>query len=537
MLDLPLDLFTTVCQQLDLQDLVRVAETCKRFRYGDGGLDTAELPTKSPVVTVLLEHAFPRGGLIPSTRPIGCSESWVTYLARRARQRRCRESPPIAAGDNHSMFVLATAQLLECGGRTSADMGCYAGVRRYSKPTPVAAMSGIRVRSIAMGRAHTITLGWDGRVHSWGENEYGQLGQGDRLTKLAPALIDGLDGVCFVAAADSFSLAVTQSGALSFWGSANFLKQPKEDSVAPSDNSEDSDDFDSFDEALVSLLPVTVEGFEGVRIRPVCCDDSAASAIGEDGELFSWGEGMDWRLGHGDRQDQPSPKRVEALRGGWVSSVACGHEHVLALSEDGLVYAWDKNEKRATLGNPHVKREPLRKPVEALRGVRVGSVATAYDSNFAVADTGELCAWGVGSGSFASLGNGEQTDCPIPKPIEALRGVKLDAVVGTSGHRLVWADDGSVYSWGQHAAAESGALGLGFSVWHVPGCDDVMTFSSRSSCKHRRFFLVEFLLRCCLWSIGMCGCGWIYVLIVCAGPWRERRACESGGGGRRGRAC
>jgi hypothetical protein len=92
MLDLPLDLFATVCQQLDLQDLVRVAETCKRFRYGDGGLETAELPTKLPVVTALLEHAFPRGQIIPSTRPIGCSESWVTYLAGCARQRCCRES-------------------------------------------------------------------------------------------------------------------------------------------------------------------------------------------------------------------------------------------------------------------------------------------------------------------------------------------------------------------------------------------------------------------------------------------------------------
>jgi hypothetical protein len=87
-------LFTAVCQQLDLPDLVRVAATCKCFRHGDGGLETVELPTKSPVVTALRERAFPGGEPVPSTRPTGCSESWITYLARCVRQRRCRRRRP-----------------------------------------------------------------------------------------------------------------------------------------------------------------------------------------------------------------------------------------------------------------------------------------------------------------------------------------------------------------------------------------------------------------------------------------------------------
>jgi hypothetical protein len=78
--DLPLEMLTG--EQLHLHDIVRVAETCTRFCRGDGGLQTVELPTKSPVVTALCELAFPGGVGIPSTRPGGCSESWVAYLAR-----------------------------------------------------------------------------------------------------------------------------------------------------------------------------------------------------------------------------------------------------------------------------------------------------------------------------------------------------------------------------------------------------------------------------------------------------------------------
>jgi hypothetical protein len=100
---LGLDGLTAVFRQLEIQDLVRVAGTCKGVRHGDGGLETVELPTKSPVVTVLREHAFRGVGMIPSKRPIGCSESWVAYLARCVRQRRRREAPPVAMGFQHSL--------------------------------------------------------------------------------------------------------------------------------------------------------------------------------------------------------------------------------------------------------------------------------------------------------------------------------------------------------------------------------------------------------------------------------------------------
>jgi hypothetical protein len=76
LLDLPVELLTAVCLQLDLLDLVRVVATCTCFRHGGVGLETVELPIKSPVSTALLEHAFLGSDLIPSSRPIGSSAPW-----------------------------------------------------------------------------------------------------------------------------------------------------------------------------------------------------------------------------------------------------------------------------------------------------------------------------------------------------------------------------------------------------------------------------------------------------------------------------
>jgi hypothetical protein len=90
-------ILTRMCRHLGPGDLVRVSQSCKRFRHG--GNETVELPTESPVVSALRELAFPRSELVPRTRPIGCSELWVAYLAHCARQRCCREGSPLAMGD------------------------------------------------------------------------------------------------------------------------------------------------------------------------------------------------------------------------------------------------------------------------------------------------------------------------------------------------------------------------------------------------------------------------------------------------------
>jgi alpha-tubulin suppressor-like RCC1 family protein len=367
LLDLPLEVLADVCQRLDFCDLVRVAGTYTRFRHGDGGLETAELPSKSPVVTALLEHAFPGGEQTPSTRPSGCSESWVAYLARCARQRRCREAPTISAGSQLILFLDAAGSVLACGQGAAVGHGDESAV--FSVSTPSAGLIGVRVRSVAASARFSLALGWDGRVYSWGKNEGGLLGLGDPIdrTRLSLTLVKGLADVCSISAGGLHSLALTQLGDVYIWGNA----------IQPG--------------AQCVLSPIIVEGFgEGVRMRRVCAGRFTAFAIGENGEVFSWGYGDDGILGHGDTQHQPAPKRVEALRGVPVIMASDGRHHAIALTEDGLVYTWGGQQGYKLLGDPHVERELLPRRIEALRSVRVSSVAADGFHSYAVAGTGEV---------------------------------------------------------------------------------------------------------------------------------------------------
>jgi hypothetical protein len=333
LLDLPLEMLTVVCQRLDLHDLVRLAETCKSFRHGDGGLETAKLPTKSPVATALRERASLGGERISSTRLSGCSESWIAYLARCVRC--CREASPFAVHHRRSLFVDAAGRLLACGQGLPVGHG-HAFVI-YPDPVPVSAMAGIRMRSVATATEHSLALSWDGRIYSWGGNWCGQLGHGDTLARPSPTLVKGLKGVCSVAAARAHSLAVTQSGAVFRWGCLCPHAHPQElddwneepegwseeeelsdlaeaveavELGTASGEDEDSEEWPELEYAPFSRLdqiwlrPVLAEGFGGVCVRRVVAEILAAFAIGEAGELFSWGNRIRGLHGHGERNVQ-----------------------------------------------------------------------------------------------------------------------------------------------------------------------------------------------------------------------------------------
>jgi alpha-tubulin suppressor-like RCC1 family protein len=132
--------------------------------------------------------------------------------------------------------------------------------------------------------------------------------------------------------------------------------------------------------------------------------------------------------------EQPSPKRVEALRNVRVSCVSIQKEHGLALTESGLVYACGYINRITPTSDTSCtyRTEPLPQPVEALRGVRVGVIAQGGERSYAVADTSVLWAWGDdGEDICVPLAGGEQLKVPVPKPMESLHGVKVYSVAAS----------------------------------------------------------------------------------------------------------
>ncbi len=133
----------------------------------------------------------------------------------------------IDAGDRHSLALAADGRLFAWGDMSKwVDDGLYS--RTSYRPTVVdmnGVLAGKSMSSISAGSSNLV-LSQDGEVFSWGRNYYGQLGDGTTTERLVPiaagpsGLIDGKK-VSFIASGLSHGVAVTADGKCHTWGSNN----------------------------------------------------------------------------------------------------------------------------------------------------------------------------------------------------------------------------------------------------------------------------------------------------------------------------
>lgn len=61
-----------------------------------------------------------------------------------------------------------------------------------------------------------------------------------------------------------------------------------------------------------------------VAVEAVSCGPYHTAAVTGDGVLYTWGDGLFGKLGHGSHDGAPAPRAVEGLRGCWVVGASCG---------------------------------------------------------------------------------------------------------------------------------------------------------------------------------------------------------------------
>ena len=81
--------------------------------------------------------------------------------------------------------------------------------------------------------------------------------------------------------------------------------------------------------------------------------------------VWSCGWGASGHLGHGDQQSQLLPKKVEALAGRRVVAVSAGLSHSLALIADGAVFTWGEGKDGCLGHGEDLSDQRLPKKVEA----------------------------------------------------------------------------------------------------------------------------------------------------------------------------
>lgn len=335
---------------------------------------------------------------------------------------------------------------------------------------------GAKAVSIAVGWYHACALLDDGNVKCWGQNDVGQLGQGDTQYRadaknemgsaLKPiALAPGKRAVA-IAAGGYHNCALFEDGSLKCWG-ANVFGQ-----LGLGDTNPRGDEPNELGEKL----PYVDLG-AGRRVVAVAGGNFHTCAILDDAALKCWGNGADGQTGLGSaRQVGRAPGEMgDALPavnvGGAVTAVALGGFHTCAILASGAVKCWGHNDTGQQGVGDTVKRGTSEADMgAALKAIDFGNgrkatyVSALYDHSCAILDDGSVRCWGWNNAG--QLGLGDKTtrgDAPgemgTKLPVVDLGNGKKARQLGVGwDHSCALLEGDTFKCWGLNWA---GHLGLG----------------------------------------------------------------------------
>ncbi|MBP1772427.1 MAG: repeat-containing protein [Holophagaceae bacterium] len=173
-----------------------------------------------------------------------------------------------------------------------------------------------------------------------------------------------------------------------------------------------------------------------------------ALAITTKGKVYAWGVGGNGQLGLGDYQARNVPTAV-TLPGPAVK-VAAGWGHSLALLADGRVFAWGNNAS-GQLGDGTTTMRNTPAAVPGLTGVIY--ITCGYNHNLAVKSDQSMWVWGYNSHGQLGLGDKANRLAPTQSPISAQ--ALADATLGEL-HTLLVGLSGDLYGAGDNGYGQLG---------------------------------------------------------------------------------
>ena len=164
-----------------------------------------------------------------------------------------------------------------------------------------------------------------------------------------------------------------------------------------------------------------------------------------------WGDNVYRQLGDGFKEHSSNvPVPVTGLQ--FVTAVAAGGRHSLALLADGTVVAWGAN-GLGQLGNGGTTESNVPVAVEGLSGVKAISAGASH--SLALLTNGTVMAWGDNESGQLGIGSSVEY-APLPVSVKGLTNVK--AISAGANYSLALLTNGTVMAWGEN---ESGQLGTG----------------------------------------------------------------------------
>jgi alpha-tubulin suppressor-like RCC1 family protein len=257
------------------------------------------------------------------------------YLVNRNGVLAGKRIIDIAAGQYHSLALCSDGTLASWGQSSVGALG--AGGTTYSA-VPIlvdlsGALAGKQVVAISASYGSSYALCSDGTAYAWGDNSYGQLGDGTGTRRLSPVAVKrtttALAGkqISQLRAGGSLVMALCTDGTLVTWGVGHLGRGINNDSSP----------------TAVAINTGAGSVFEGKTIASFSPGNAGPIVRCTDGTLAAWG----FAAGDIDTSTNHSPVLVDtttsALVGKTVTGIMACADARFTIATDGTMTGWGNN--------------------------------------------------------------------------------------------------------------------------------------------------------------------------------------------------
>lgn len=364
----------------------------------------------------------------------------------------------VAVGVSHSCGIQDNDASLWCwGDNTYGQLG--QGATSAFSSTPLQVLASTQWSAVVVGDSHSCAIKADGSLWCWGNNVAGQLGVGTTSHLATPTEVSHGNGWRALSAGDYHSCAVDADYIGYCWG-LNDTGQLASGNLLGTDTPrrfDDSDDWAAIDSGELHS-----------------CGLKQVAGTTPLFTLWCGGGNNYGQLGIGSIANQAAPVQVKGPSGllEYWASVATGHQYTCAVTAAGALYCWGRNDygqlgrgsSSANVAGNWSLQTKVSQGLDDWVKVAAGATHTCGIKN-----NTELWCWG--DNSTGQLGNGSTIDSsssiqvfedgaaattPFTALDVAVGGYYLDATTTAGGHTCAIKIDGTLWCWGANDVTQLG---------------------------------------------------------------------------------
>lgn len=330
----------------------------------------------------------------------------------------------LQSGLRHSLALLPNGDVMAWGNNSFGQMGNGREGGVQVVPKKVEGLP--KITMIATRQDHNLALDDTGQVWAWGLNMSGQLGDNTNTNRPKPQPVNGMSDVAFIASGYRTSLAVKHDGSLWIWGgNCNLDKRTPE-----------LRDY---------IKQLQVGGYadgSGGTIDQITPEDDCIAEKYLNAKTLV-------------------PKQIKEIPP--IASLSAGFGQVLAITREGELWSWGCN-LYAQVGNGiKANGDTNIFPAKVVGIGKVVAASAGFRHSLALTADGTVWAWG--HNYFGELGNGKTNDETLyAEPIKIERLPQIKRIAAGHDYSLAVGTDGRLWGWGQ---ASYGQLGSSqeYRVW------------------------------------------------------------------------